>query len=261
MDETPTFERGRTDGPEALRLCLPAAPADYLRGAVENPALGPEETVVLLRNRALPPSEIQKIARDRRWARVHDVKAGIVRHPRTPYAVARALLGHLFWRDLMDLAADLHVTPPLRRDAETILRVRLPELSLGEKVALARRASPGVIAALRETADAMVLKALFGNPRFIERDALAVATGDTTPPEALAALASHGAWGARRPVRLALLSNPRTPVAAALRLVENLAPEDLLRLAHDASAPRIVRVGAGRRLERPGRRPRDMGFG
>jgi hypothetical protein len=58
----------------------------------------------------------------------------------------------------------------------------------------------------------------------------------------------HPDWSVRRAVRVALLRNPRTPVADALHLLAGLAPPDLERMVRDEEVPRIVQIGAGRRL-------------
>jgi hypothetical protein len=50
-------------------------------------------------------------------------------------------------------------------------------------------------------------------------------------------------------VLVALARNPRTPVAAALKLLEKLSRDDLERLAGDEAVPQIVRVGSHRQLE------------
>jgi hypothetical protein len=55
---------------------------------------------------------------------------------------------------------------------------------------------------------------------------------------------------------MALLRNARTPVPVAFRLVGATPAPDLRRLVKDAKVPRIVRVGAERRLAgTPGRTP------
>lgn len=256
MDTPDPREAGRRDDPETLKVRLPGAPGPYLEGAAQNPALTEETMLLLLGNRAAPAAMLGRIARNWRWTRVYAVKLALIRNPRTPYAVARGLLGHLFWRDLLETSGDLHASPVLRRDAEKILRTRLPELSVGEKVTLARRASRGLVEGLLEGGEGTVLRALLGNPRLTEREVVRIAASPSSPADALTAVATHHAWGIRRDVRLALLGNPRTPVPAALRLIEAIPPEDLGRVAEDASIPRIVRVGASRRLERrPARAP------
>lgn len=254
-------ERGRTDSAEELRNSLPAAPAAYLEGAAENPELDEDGRLALVKNRQAPAALLGRLGRNFRWTRAYEVKAALVRHPQTPYAVARGLLSHLFWRDLLDTSTDPRISPVLRREAESLLRIRLPELALGEKVALARRAGRGLVPTLAEAGESPVLRALLGNSRLVERDVVRIASEPSTPPDVLAALASHHAWGVRRDVRMAVLGNPRTPVAAALGLVERIPERDLGRLAGEGGAPRIVKVGAARRLERGRSRARPPGIG
>jgi len=189
------------------------------------------------------------VGRDRKWTRSYEVKKGLVHHPRTPVSLARSFLPHLYWKDLADITEASRIQPGVRRQAEEVLKKRLPELSEGERVSLARRASRGVIAALRESTESRVLKALLGNVRLMEHEALRIASNPTSPRDVLASLAEHPAWGDRYSVRVSLVGNPRTPVPVALRLMEALPPSDLRRLSQDARVPRIVRVGADRRLE------------
>ena len=126
----------------------------------------------------------------------------------------------------------------------------MEELSLGERVALARRASRGLIGPLIGTHEGPVLRGLLGNVRLVEMEAVRVASCACKQPDLFRHMAGHPKWGMRRSVRLALLRNPRTPVPAALRLVEKLSPRDLRELVKDVKVPRIVRVGADRRLGR-----------
>lgn len=205
--------------------------------------------LLLLRNRSTPAAALSRVARDREWTRLREILRALVGHPNTPTAVARALAPHLHDKDLGEVAEDVRVRPAVRRSAEEILKIRIGEMPLGERISLARRPSRALVAALAECADAGVLRALLGNPRLLEAEAVRIASGARTPPEALRAIAEHAAWGARRSVRMALLLNPRTPLPVALRLLRGATRHDLSRLAADPKAPRIVRIGAERRLE------------
>ena len=238
-----------------LRRSLSTAPPPYMEGALDNPALGIDEAVELLRNRAATSGVLVRIGRARALTRAYAVKRGLVRHARTPPSLARAFLPQLYWKDLAEIADDPKAQAALRHHAEEMLAHRLTDLSLGEKVALARRASPRVISALRTSRDAAILKAVLSNPRLLERDAVSVAADPEAPREALTHLATHTAWGSRYPVRICLVGNPRTPIAAALRLLQGLPARDLERIANDEAVPRIVRVRAERSLsEAPGAR-------
>ena len=241
-------ERGRTASAAELRERLPDAPPAYLEGAWGNRSLGREELKFLLRNRAAPATLLSRIAADRRFATFQEIRLALVVNPRLPQPLARSLAEHLRWRELADVADDVRVTPPVRRKAEDLIRVRLEEMAVGERVSLARRASRGVIAALRKDAEGRVLEALLRNPKLLEPEAAALARSGSTPRAVLAALGDHPKWGGRRAVRLALARNPRTPVRSALGALAGLSRSDLARLARDEEAPKIVRVVAERSL-------------
>src|SRR5512145_1702872 len=65
----PDFERGRSDDRPSLGLALPAAPPEYLLGALDNPALGPEELALLLENRGATAEILARIGRTPGWMR------------------------------------------------------------------------------------------------------------------------------------------------------------------------------------------------
>ncbi len=244
-----TAAAGRTvDGAE-LKRRIAHAPAAFLTGSLDNPALDESCLVLLLRNREVAPPLLERISRDPRWARLYEVRKGLVRHPRAPLQLARRLVHHLRWRDLAEVAAEAPVHPAVRRQAEELLKVRMAELALGERISLARIASRGLIQALRHSAEGPVLEALLGNSRLVELDAVTIARGEKAPAAVLRKLAAHPTWGRRHAVRLALVTNPRAPVAVALGVLRRLSRQDLRRLAKDSRVPKIVRVGADRRLE------------
>lgn len=243
-----TAARARRASLEELRPLLTTAPARYLEGAIENPELTPDDMAVLLRNRAASPALLIRVAQDRRWTRHYDVKRALVRHPKTPYSAARGLVSHLYWRDLAETIDDARVHPALRRQAELVLIDRLAEMSVGERISLARRATAGLIVKLCVSREGRVLQALLCNPRLKEVHAVSVASDPGAPGELLGWLARHAKWGNQREVRMALLGNPRTPVAEALKVLAKLPRQDVERLAGDDEVPTIIRVGADRRL-------------
>jgi hypothetical protein len=241
-------ERGRRDDRAALRLRLAEAGSDYLEGALENPELGLEELAILLRSRAATARILTRVGRNRSWTRPREIKLALLGNPQVPHVLARQFLPHISWRDLAELAANLRVAPVLRRDAEKLLRTRLPELSVGERVALARRAGRGLIESLSVDGDSLVLRALAGNARATEADVARIVTRSDLPSAFLRWLADQSSWSHRRVVRLALVRHARTPPSSALRLIPALSRRDIDDLRRDVTAPRLVRVAAERRL-------------
>lgn len=232
-----------------IEVVTPRPPKARKDAALDNPELQEEDVLLLVRNRAAAPTLLAKIARDRRWTRSYEIKKAIARHPRTPLTIARSFLPHFYWRDLAEIAEDARMPPSVKKQSEEILKNRLAEMAQGERVALARRASRGMIATLRNSPEPRVLQALLSNVRLVENDAVEIASNPGASKDILSALACHPEWRSRVSVRRSLLSNPKTPVPAALRLIEGLSPQELARLARDSAVPRIVRVGADRRLE------------
>jgi hypothetical protein len=239
---------GRKAPIEALRRHLATAPPAYLQGAARNAALGVGELLLLLRNREAPAPLLQAIGRDRGWAGSYRVKRALALHPRTPLVLGRDLVRHLFWKELVELSVAPHVNPAVRRLAERYLKERLDAMALGERIALARRASRGLIGSLCGCDEEPVLRALLGNPCLVEADAVMVASSDEAPRALLAHLAEHPKWGMRRDVFLALARNERTPVPAALRILHRLGTRELRELCREPALPAIVRIGAERRL-------------
>jgi hypothetical protein len=255
METRPDPAAARSAPASVLRRQLGSAPGVYLEVAVDNPALHREEMLLLLRNRRAPSGLLERIGRDPRWIRHPEIKRALVLHRATPRTLARNLIPHLFWRDLADVAASPAVDPVLRRSSEKVLEIRMDEMTVGERIALARIASRAIVRCLIKSADARVLAGVLGNPRLIEQDAVAIASTRSISPALLTELAGHWKWGSRRAVRLAITSNRRTPVAVALRLAATLDLSDLRGLARDDRVPRIVRIGAERRIRSSGGAP------
>ena len=123
----------------------PNEAASSVRPLLDNPEPGEEALLILLRSRGTTAQTVLRIGRNRSWMRSREVKLAFVANPRAPQVLARQFLPHLGWRDLAALSVNLRVSPVLRREAEKLLKTRLPELSVGEKVALARRASRRIV--------------------------------------------------------------------------------------------------------------------
>ena len=241
-------QAGLRDEPERLSERLPYAPPPYLEGALHNPAMEPDQIGLLLRNPGLTGALLEFLARAPRWTRIYEVKKRVVRHPRTPLQAARNLVHHLHWKDLADTAGDSRLHPMIRRQAESLLETRLDGMALGERITLARRATAPVVEALVESRERPVLEALLGNPALVPAAAESIAGQPGTPPEVLACMAGHHHWSRRPTIRLALAANPRTPVPVALSLLERMPQGELERLVKRSGVPKIVLVGARRRL-------------
>jgi len=242
-----------------LRSLRAGAPLPYLQGAISNPRMQEDLAAVLLRNRSASPHILGRIARNTAWTSRYEVKKGLASHPDTPLPVAMMMVHHLYWQDLRMVADDRRLNPAVRMAAEKLLKARLETLSLGELISLARKATRELIGPLRDFREAGIVTALLGNPRLVENDIIVMVGDEKLSGKILSIISEHNVWGRRYRVNMALIQNSRTPVHSAMHILKRLPGQDLRKLRSDCGVPRIVRVGADRRLSEL--RPRQGGRG
>ena len=215
---------------------------------LDHPETDEAHLLRLLRKRELPSSVIEAVARHERWDGRHLIRAAIVLHAKTPRTLSLRLLSLLLWRDQLRVATDLRLQMPLRAAAESRLRERLSELELGEKISLARTAPAGLLSVLASDESHRVVAAVLSNPRLVEAEVVAVVRREKTPAEVLRVVATSARWISRPPIRDSVLSHPRTPVHAALRVLAAMRLPEIRKLLAEKRLPPVVRFGAERML-------------
>ncbi len=208
----------------------------------------------VLRNPFATAEVIEALLGARRLLASYDVRSAISRHRRTPEAVALRFIPGLFWRDLLEISADLRISPAVRRVSEKYLVQRLARLSTGEKMAIARRATPGALASLRQDPSPLVIKALLENPRLTEPVLLPMVASEATLPRILDLVASQPRWGTRYEIRVALSRNTRSPFRVIFEILPTLRRQDLQVVAGQETHSSIVRHRARELLLESARR-------
>lgn len=221
-----------------------------LREVLARPELDEVLMLGVLR-RPVPVRFLELVAATEPWSERPRLLGGVVLNPRTPRVLALRLLPALFWRDLADVAASPRLPQGVRGRAEAILQEQLPDMRLGEKVALAKIATAVVLKPLLAEADARIAEACLINPRLREEDLLAAVRQEQVPRALLEAAAASSRWGERYAVRLALVLQPRTPLGVALAQITSLIDRDLERVASTSGLPPLVQAAA-RRLREDG---------
>jgi hypothetical protein len=231
--------RLREAGPEEL-LSLVREWADGLapgavRQALRNPFAGAEL--------------IEEVVARPRLISDYEVRRDLAFHRETPEVVALRFVPGLYWRDLVELGVEVRVRPPVRHAADRYLTERLPSLAEGEKMAIARRASAGVISRLRHDPSQRVIGALLENPRLTEGLLAPLVRHEVARPAVLALVAANPRWGVRHEVRVGLAQNPQTPVETALRILPWLKKPELRAVAAAQRVSDAVRRRARLLLE------------
>jgi hypothetical protein len=228
---------------KADRVTLVALVSEHLTRLTEREALQ------ALRHPHASEAMIEEILSSRTLLGFRGVRRLVAAHPLTPRHAALRCLEDLLWRDLLDVGREARVPAPVRMAANRKLEEAMRFLAVGEKIAVARFASPPLFPALLDEPEKRVLEALLANPRLSTDDVLRwIATGNPRPLS-LATLARDPRWIVRPPVRIAVLSHRSTPRGVALSLLTAATRPELRRLVEDPTADPLLSACAEDLLE------------
>jgi len=234
---------GTFDGSGSLGERLLAAGRQELAALLEEKAgeLSVEDSLLALRNPFLDRDGVAVILAQERLLGSYRLRRELAGHRLVPEPRALQLIATLYWRDLVEIQRGARISPRLRRAAEKHLVARLPGLSQGEKVALARRASGALIEELGGERLPRVIAALLDNPRCTEGMVVRLAGRMGAAAEVLLVIARARRWSSRLDVRRALCLNPLAPGGVVLPLLPTLPKVDLRRIASDRRLAGAVR--------------------
>lgn len=209
-----------------------------------------QDVLSRLENKSLTSLEIEQLARSKSILREYRVKRAIAFHPHAPRTLALRLIRELYTADLMRLAQSPAAAADLQTIAEQALIARLPQLALGEKIALARQASSRVVAALLIEGHRKVASPSLDNPRLTEAQLLKVLAKGKIAPPVMTAVCHHEKWTALATVRMALVRHPQTPLDAAAKFLRLMTNAELQSLAEIGALAAPLRLEIERELEK-----------
>ena len=202
--------------------------------------------LIALLRRAVPLPFLELVATTPPWSDDHRLLASVVLSPRSTRPLGLRLVGSLQWRDLAEVAASPRVAVAVKIRAEAMLKEQLMELRLGEKITLAKIATPPVLMLLLADAEPKVVEAGLINARLREEDLLTLVRADLPSRALLEGIVASSRWGERYALRLAIALQPRAPVALALGQLSALTTKDLARVAQAPGLTPLVQAAAAR---------------
>ena len=248
------LEKAQRGGPADIRLLVHDPALEVLEALLRNPFLTEEHLLTLLHRKDLPGELLDRVAGNQELIKSQRVKAAVVQHPRTPRLVSLKLLKFLYLFDLVNTAMQPSTPAEIKRLAEEQVISRIEQLPLGQQVALARRGTARVVAALLLQGKGPVIAPALDNPLLTEGALLGVLRRDELSDGVIEQVAVHPKWSQRYDVRLQLVRHPLTPLGVALGFLPDLRPGDLQVLASDRrmrpTLRAYVKAEADRRLRR-----------
>ncbi|MGA7402869.1 MAG: hypothetical protein WBW38_22820 [Candidatus Sulfotelmatobacter sp.] len=206
------------------------------------PPLTEDELLAQLERRNLPPETIEELSQNSAAMKSRKACVALAAHPRAPRHLALRLIRQFYTFDLMRFTLQPSVAADLRHVAEEQLIARLTSVTLGERLALARRGSQAVAAALLLDKESPVSRTALENPRLTEAAVVKALMRPNSPAAFVELVCHHSKWSVRREIRMALLRSQHTPLARALEFASTLPPPLLRDILHTSRLPEKIKV-------------------
>lgn len=234
-------ERALVATGDELAALLHHPAADVLLALLDNPSLEETQLCLLLDRKDFPGEILEEVARRKQLLKSYRVKRALAFHPRTPRLINLHLLRELYLMDLVQVALIPGVSAELKRNAESQILARLPQLPLGQKITLARRGPARVAGELLAEGHVQILAPVLDNAYLTEAQILRVLAREKLLPAVVLAIAHHPKWSTTYNVRLALVRNPASPLSTVLTFLPELTVSDLRELAAPGIVPENLR--------------------
>jgi hypothetical protein len=235
---------------DSLFACVLAAGENGARARAVLSSCADETLLAAVLYRAVPVAFLEAVAGVAPWSERPRVLARVVLNPRAPRVLSQRLVAALYWRDLAEVAATPRIVAAVRSRAESLLKDGLADMRLGDRVTLARLATPALLPLLLAATEPQVTEAALVNARLREEDLTLALRKDDVRPALVEAVAASQRWQVSYAVQLALVLQPKTALALALPRLLRLVPRDLRRVALDETLRPLVRAAARELLER-----------
>ena len=130
----------------------------------------------------------------------------------------------------------------------------IKEMSMGQKVKLALSGNKSSRELLVKDANKMISLAVLKNPRITEDEVLKVANTKGTPEDLLRQIARNKEWLKSYSIKMGMISNPKTPLAISIKLIDSLYENDLKKIAKSNNIPSALASTARRKLDTKGKK-------
>ncbi len=134
-------------------------------------------------------------------------------------------------------------------DSTASLFQKIQSMSVSEKLDLARKAGKEARSILMRDTNKQVQLAVISSPKITEGEVLMIAGNRQINDEVIRHIATNREWMRNYQIKLALVTNPKTPLTIALRQISFLGQRDLAQLARSRAVPRPIVVSAQQRLK------------
>lgn len=238
-------------------------PTEVLEHVLELPELPPEVLVALLRHPNTPGSAMARLAAKAVGPLLDTMLGNLPRLGRWVEAL-QSLIENPAVPELKLLTVRQQIEIAKKREADGAtkksLLLRIKELPVGQKLALAKKGNKDVRSILIKDSNEMVALETISSSRITDGEILAFAVMRDISDKILRYIANNRKYRQNKQIVLALLNNPRTPVGVSMGLgINALTDRELQDLSKNRNVPGVVSRAAKSILDRRHEKPSGGG--
>jgi len=207
---------------QTIEEMVQAREPDVLKAAAAHPGMTEDIALAFLTRRDLPPAALEALTKNGSVMKHRRVMAAIVAHVKTPRHVSLPIARHLYTFELLQIALTPAVPADVKMAVEDAITMRLESISIGERLALAKRGSTRIAAALLFDKEPGVMQAALVNPFMTEVWIVKAIMSQDSTVALVGEVSHHAKWSLRKEIRIALLKNDKTPLGRVLAFAQSM---------------------------------------
>jgi hypothetical protein len=143
---------------------------------------------------------------------------------------------------------EMLVEPEPNKPVNKSLYNLIVHMTVGERVKLALKGNRDARMILIRDPNRLIQRFVLQNPRISDEEILMIARNRNLETDLLRLIGEHKYWPRNYQIKLALVANPKTPLAIALRFVSSLMERDVRFLAKSKNISATIATQARRLL-------------
>jgi len=140
--------------------------------------------------------------------------------------------------------------PPVEEGKRLTLSQRVSKMSVSEKIKLATLGNKEARGLLMRDTNRLVAVAVIRSPRLTDGEVLTVANNRAVIEDVLRVIYNNREWTKNYALRLALVKNPKTPLAISMRYLSGMRESDVVSLARNKNIPSGIQVLAKKMMDK-----------
>jgi len=157
-----------------------------------------------------------------------------------------------FPKELIEEKEEPKGAPPEQKISESLYG-KIMTMSVSEKIRLATIGNREARNILIKESNRIVLSAVINSPKMTEDDALMYASNRSLSDEVIKLITLKKEFLQNYKIKLALVTNPKTPPTISLKLLNHVMEKDLRRIAKDKNVNPLISRQAMRVLSKQGK--------